>query len=428
MAIYKGDNTNNTITGSINADFIYGYAGNDKLIGLGGADYIDGGDGNDGLEGGEGNDTLIGGNGADYADYSSATNGITANLTMGKAFGQGLDTLKTIEDIEGSQFDDTLTGDGGANALYGNDGTDKLFGLDGNDTLYGGDAEDNSHDILHGGNGNDILYGGEGSDTLYGDDGNDIMYGGFLFDLAGNNVLYGGKGNDTLYGGDGFGVGKNDRLYGGEGDDILNDIFSNSFSRCTLIGGDGKDIFSGGFNKDNIILTETIAATDTVIINLQDSLLKVFNPFVGKYVNSVDTITGFTLSNGVITKGADQLDIQSINIAANTTGVDGVNAGIIRSHAIKNGIISFDDANTYSSALDLTAENLGGVFKYLQNNFGKGETFAFTAAGNTYLYQDDGSFHEASIIPDNDMVVQLNGVTATNLNTNGLAAGGIWLV
>lgn len=421
MAIYKGDNTNNTITGSINADFIYGYAGNDKLIGLGGADYIDGGDGNDGLEGGEGNDTLIGGNGADYADYSSATNGITANLTMGNAFGQGLDTLKTIEDIKGSQFDDTLTGDGGANALYGNDGTDKLFGLDGNDVLHAGFNENtDGDDILHGGKGDDTLYGSTGKDRLYGDDGDDTIYGYFLFDT---NMLFGGNGNDKIYGGSG-----NDWLDGGEGDDILDDAYTGSmWNNSTLKGGNGKDVFHGGFAKDKIIMTETIAATDIVIINLLDSKLKVDN-IVGKYVNGVDTITGFTLSNGVTIKGVDQLDIQSINIAANTTGVDGVNAGIIRSHAIKNGIISFDDANTYSSALDLTAGNLGGVFKYLQNNFGKGETFAFTAAGNTYLYQDDGSFHEASIIPDNDMVVQLNGVTATNLNTNGLAAGGIWLV
>lgn len=59
------------------------------------------------------------------------------------------------------------------------------------------------------------------------------------------------------------------------------------------------------------------------------------------------------------------------------------------------------------------------AFKYLQANFSAGETVAFTAVGNTYVFQGNGAA---------DTAVQLTGVLASNLNTDGLAAGGVWLV
>jgi Ca2+-binding RTX toxin-like protein len=66
----------------------------------------------------------------------------------------------TSPNILGSSHNDTLTGDGVANALAGVDGNDTLSGL-------GGD------DILNGGAGDDTLKGGAGSDTLIGGTGND---------------------------------------------------------------------------------------------------------------------------------------------------------------------------------------------------------------------------------------------------------------
>ena len=50
----------------------------------------------------------------------------------------GTDTLRNIEGIRGSDFDDTLTGDAAANLIEGGDGDDLLTGNAGDDTLDGG--------------------------------------------------------------------------------------------------------------------------------------------------------------------------------------------------------------------------------------------------------------------------------------------------
>ena len=81
-------------------------------------------DGNtDTLVGGAGNDTLNGGDGSDTASYSGATGAVTVNLnTTGPQAvggGQGSDTLTSIENIIGSKYSDTLTGNSADNVLNG---------------------------------------------------------------------------------------------------------------------------------------------------------------------------------------------------------------------------------------------------------------------------------------------------------------------
>jgi hypothetical protein len=49
----------------------------------------------------------------------------------------GVDTIATIENIQGSDFDDNITGDINANEISGNIGSDTLYGGDGDDVLYG---------------------------------------------------------------------------------------------------------------------------------------------------------------------------------------------------------------------------------------------------------------------------------------------------
>ena len=116
----------------------------DILRGLGGNDMLFGGSGNDTLEGGPGADTLIGGPGMDTADYSASAAAVSVNLLTGLGSGgdaQG-DILGGIENIVGSAFNDTLTGDNGGNALDGRSGNDTLNGGAGSDTLAGGAGAD----------------------------------------------------------------------------------------------------------------------------------------------------------------------------------------------------------------------------------------------------------------------------------------------
>jgi Ca2+-binding RTX toxin-like protein/carbon monoxide dehydrogenase subunit G len=141
-----GSNYNDALTGDNNDNTLSGGAGNDTLVG---------GAGNDTLIGGAGNDTLVGGTGIDTADYSSSTNGVTVNLSISAAqdtIHAGTDTLSGIENVAGSRYNDTLTGDSNDNVITG--------GL-GNDTLSGGSGSDTF--IYQMGDGNDTVTGGSGA-------------------------------------------------------------------------------------------------------------------------------------------------------------------------------------------------------------------------------------------------------------------------
>ena len=147
---------------------------------------------------------MIGGAGIDTADYSTGSDGVTANLVTGisgstvsiPGVGSGTDSLTDIENLTGSLFNDSLIGNTGNNLLIGLAGDDTLSGDDGFDTLDGGDGNDNltgglRADILNGGLGDDQLAGGQGMDTLDGGDGNDTLRG-----ALGTDVLTGGLGAD----------------------------------------------------------------------------------------------------------------------------------------------------------------------------------------------------------------------------------------
>ncbi|MDN3222537.1 retention module-containing protein [Pseudomonas nunensis] len=142
--------------------------GNDVLTAGSGNNELHGGAGNDLLYSGPGNDLLDGGTGIDTASYAHATAGVTVNLgllTAQNTLGAGTDTLTGIENLVGSNFNDTLTGDNNNNVING--------GL-GNDTLNGGGGDD----LLIGGLGNNTLTGGSGADTfqwLAGNSGHDVV-------------------------------------------------------------------------------------------------------------------------------------------------------------------------------------------------------------------------------------------------------------
>jgi len=163
--------------GSAFGDVLTGNGANNTLAGLGGNDVLIASHGNDSLLGGAGADVLHGGSGVDRALYSSASSGVVVNLlntalNTGDAAG---DSYVSIENIYGSSFGDTLTGDGGAN---------DLVGLNGNDTLIGANGDDR----LLGGNGDDRLLGGRGADDLFGEGGADTYV---LRALAGNDRIFG---------------------------------------------------------------------------------------------------------------------------------------------------------------------------------------------------------------------------------------------
>ena len=108
------------INGSAFADMLRGNNGRNVFQGLGGNDFIDGR------------------GGTDMVNYFSliVTSSVTVNLLLGTASDGmgGTDTLISIEDIAGSAFDDTLTGDNGRNVITGHTGNDIIAGGLGIDT------------------------------------------------------------------------------------------------------------------------------------------------------------------------------------------------------------------------------------------------------------------------------------------------------
>ena len=276
---------------------IYGGAGNDTLRGQAGDDNLFGQEGSDYIEGGDDNDVIDGGAGFNVAAYATASHFVVVDLAMQGVWqdtqGAGNDLITNVENLVGSDFNDTLSGDGQTNVIYGRAGDDTLYGRAGDDNLFG----QAGNDYIEGGDGNDVIDGGAGFnlaayatashfvvldlgmqgqwqdaqgagndfitnvENLIGSDFDDNLTGDGL-----DNVIYGGNGNDTLYGKAGadnlFGGNGNDYIDGGTGNDILRGnsgsdafVFGASFGHDTV-----TDFTAAGAGHDRILLLASMFA------------------------------------------------------------------------------------------------------------------------------------------------------------------------
>ena len=242
------------LTGSPFADTLYGNHG---------ANRLSGGGSNDILVGEAGADTLDGGAGVDTVAYDASGSGLRADLlTPATNTGDAAsDVYISIENLDGSSFNDILLGDNKANVIGGNlihstpSGNDQLFGRGGNDTLFGYDG----NDILDGGTGTDQMTGGTGNDSYYVDNvadkvieavngGTDTVHSSVTYTLPGNvedliliatasvngtgnaaaNIIVGNGGNNLL-----AGLGGNDKLTGGAGKDTF--LFNTPLNAATNV-------------------------------------------------------------------------------------------------------------------------------------------------------------------------------------------------
>ena len=193
------------------------------------------------------------------------------------------------------------------------------------------------------------------SDTINGNGGND-----YLFGLGGADSLVGGAGADTMT--------------GGAGTDTF--TFASGASAVT-IGGSGNNGTIAGFDRvtDFDILTETL--------NIGGS--------------PPTAATNFLAGNGTDS---------TLTIAGQT----------IKSHAVGNGVITFDDAASFASALTLTTDaHVAAAVQYLRaNDIGAGNaTVAFIAGARTFIYQQVGGSPSAA----DDLLIELQGVSIANLST-----------
>jgi Ca2+-binding RTX toxin-like protein len=329
MATVNGTNGADSLSGTSAGDTINGLNGNDTLKGFGGADRLDGG------------------NGIDNASYFNSAAGVGVNLVTGRGFGGDAegDTLFNIENLVGSSFNDTLTGDDNNNELIGLEGNDILKGGGGADRLGGGTGDD----ILKGGGGADELNGGAGNDTVDYSNSPDFVVIDFTTGFAGvgdasfdtlisvenitgsafndrltgdhqANAINGGGGNDQIRAFEGA-----DRVDGGAGNDILYGMSGAD----TMFGADGEDWLDGGGDGDAMAGG---AGNDTYIV---DTNADVLTEAVGG--GTSDRV--YASASYVLTAGAEIERLSAAEPNA-TTAMDLVGNGF------DNEIVGNDGTNT----------------------------------------------------------------------------------
>jgi Ca2+-binding RTX toxin-like protein len=153
-----GGDGNDRIYGGPGGDFLDGEAGLDLVSGQGGNDVLSPGAGNIAetatVEGGKGRDRIVisqpgytevfGGAGRDTIDFRKAPVGMLIDLRYTAEYldGSGVPTIGgkafEVEDIYGTPFDDSISGNARSNRLFGFAGDDIIHGRGGNDYLNAG--------------------------------------------------------------------------------------------------------------------------------------------------------------------------------------------------------------------------------------------------------------------------------------------------
>ncbi|MEL6478692.1 MAG: M10 family metallopeptidase C-terminal domain-containing protein [Pseudomonadota bacterium] len=288
----EGDDGPNNLRGTSNDDVIIGNGGNDTLNGFLGNDTLLPGTGSDIVRGQDGIDRV---SYEDFADpvqlvfpaivssfreellLSRGNVGLEISGSRSTVVGTGeVDFLSDIEILQGSNFSDTITGDGSAQRLEGARGDDILALANPRLEAFGGEGDDVFIGVSTFGN-NHTIQGDAGEDfVVFTDDRRaniDLIDRNASFDTfleietfvlpdAGNfnNIFQDDNEDHTIISGAGddfiLGRGGRDSIDAAAGDD-------------TVRGGAGADILEGGEGRDRISYRD---AETSVFVRLDPAL------------------------------------------------------------------------------------------------------------------------------------------------------------
>lgn len=396
-------------------------SGNDTIVGSNGNDVLLAGKGNDIIEGGVGHNIIDGGSGQDTASYANATHAVTVILNGIATVGHetidsdfAVDTLKSIENLIGSSFDDSLEGDGHNNILDGGLGKDVMVGGRGHDTylvsltVSNGTAvvDDTVLEYAKQGNNDKIeLHSGP---QLFWNDANLVIAdnveifdardtGSNAFTLRGNvgkNTLYGNDGNNILDGGEGV-----DRLIGGKGDDTyIVDLLNN---HGQLVFQDSiTEIAAGGIDTLKLRIADGLDVSKGLSLGLPVNI-EIFDVRDPAYATVKFYLTGNAGNNTLYGNDAG-------NTLDGGAGLDTLSGGT------GNDVYIVDNPNDFiidAGGKDLLKINFGAAFA--------GKTYDLTGAD----VEDAvilGTF-DANII-GNNVINTLTGNVADNVIEGGYGA------
>jgi Ca2+-binding RTX toxin-like protein len=268
---------------------------------------------NNGFKGSGGAESFYGYGGEDTVGYLNSTSGVYVNLETNRGYygdAQG-DRYYSIENIVGSNHNDSLYGDDGDNMLSGADGNDNIspgggadevLGGDGIDSVnyggstsgvsvylntgrgYGGDAHLDTYDSIenvYGSAHRDVIIGNADDNQLFGNPGDDYISG-----ADGDDYINGGSGDDDMRGGDG-----RDDLYGWTGDDSLD-------------GGRGADELNGAQGRDTLrLMNDSLYQTENAWGD--DNR---FGDYADTFVILSSDIAGSSRAGRIVIQDFDHLD------------------------------------------------------------------------------------------------------------------------
>lgn len=167
----------------------WGGIGDDVLIGRGSSDALHGGIGDDFLIGGGGSDLLDGGDGFDILSYSNMQQRvIVTGSSSATIYGVSSDTIKDIEVVLGTNYDDQFISNGNL-IMFGGSGKDTFVLSDGDVAFGGGEG-----DVF-------IISSSQGGRMAIGDfQGDDEIYvDGFRFTGEPRSYSWRKEGDDTHF-------------------------------------------------------------------------------------------------------------------------------------------------------------------------------------------------------------------------------------